>query len=244
MKRIVLIVGILMFTLVAMTQEKHHLEEVNVRMPVYNEEQLSENYGPQTFSELLSTEIIDMVNKGMFAYDEGTVVVDFTVYTDGTIGDFIIQNSVSGNTDNVLIGVLKSTSGDWLPGSNDGAPVEMQKRVVVGFEDLETPSLSETAISFFNSGIKQYLASECISKNPYVAPEKREARTERRLKYALANFEKALRYAPNEYSVVFWQAKVYERLGDSVSRDMKLMEAENIAGDFNSNAYAVIVQLK
>jgi hypothetical protein len=243
MKRVILLFGIMILALASMAQENYLLKEVKVRVPLYNEQNLSKNYGPQSFNELIAMNLMEIQETSRLDFEEGTVIVDFTVHTDGTIDNFIIRNSVTNSTDHFVVGVLKRTSGDWIPGYNNGSAVVMQKRIVVCFNDLTTSSLEEKAISYLNAGIKQVLSSECHSKNIYISQDKREARTQRKLKNALVNFDQASRYTPNEISITFWQAKVYEKLGDNIMLDKKLMEFKNLSGNLNNDAYAINVVL-
>ena len=74
--------------------------------------------------------------KSSIEFREGTVVVDFTVNTDGSIENFKIQNSVAASNDKAVISALKRTSGDWIPGSQNGNPIAMEKRLLVAFNDL------------------------------------------------------------------------------------------------------------
>ncbi|MCW3806501.1 energy transducer TonB [Plebeiibacterium marinum] len=228
MKRVGIFVLLIMLSVICVAQIRK-IEEVVVKAPKYNGvvtfEKGSENF-VSPISRFLQKDL-SIKSKEYDYLKEGTVIIDFTVNTDGTVDNFIVKNSISHTNDNFVISALKSTSGDWIPGQRDGFPVEMEKRVVVAFTSEETPSLNHQARYYTVRGIKKFMAAERCQKNLFIHQENKEKRTERKLCAALKRLESANSLRPNEPCVKFWEAKTYEKLGDDIMRYQKLNEYQD-----------------
>lgn len=99
---------------------------------------------------------------------EGTEIVQFTVTANGNVADFKIINSVCKAIDNEIIRALKETNGMWLPGYNNGKPVEMTKEVSMVF-CLERNSAESVKELFKEKATNYFIAGSAAlfeKKNP------------------------------------------------------------------------------
>ena len=115
-------------------------------------------------------------------FNQGTEVVQFTVTTTGEVSDFVIINGLSTQIDEEVIRVLQTTKGMWVPGYNDGNPVEMEKEVSVTFKinGISHPlDFEEQATKYFVKGSELLL-------------------TENKPKKALKYYDKAIQLLPND----------------------------------------------
>lgn len=126
---------------------------------------------------------------------EGTVVVEFVVSATGEVTDFKVINSVSTEIDEELIQVLKTTSGMWNPGSNNGEPVAMQKEVSMVFKIDESKSFATQSKAFFKNGSEMFLVTG-------------------KLKRALKSYDKGIKLLPNDKSLLFMRGLCRYELGD------------------------------
>jgi TonB family protein len=65
---------------------------------------------------------------------EGTSQISFIVNEDGSLTDFNIVKTLLPELDREAIRVLKLTSGEWSPGSQQGVPVKVRYTVPVRFK--------------------------------------------------------------------------------------------------------------
>jgi len=155
-------------------------------------------------------------------FPEGVVVVQFTVNTDASVSDFVVTNSVAYELDNSVIDCLKGTNGMWIPGKVNGNYAAMEKKVYVKFDILDTPSLTELALSSYNTAVKRYQKGTKIQENINLAENKRIKKSERRFNRSLNHLDLATTYKPNDPSILFWQARNYNQLGDISKMNEKL----------------------
>jgi len=218
------------FSLLSVAQV-YRFDEVTVKAPKY--------VGPIIGVEN-TRDIVNPINKflqkdlSLMADDnefrEGTVVVDFTVNTDGSLENFVVQNSVSDINDYAVIASLKSTSGNWIPGQKDGMAVKMEKRVVIAFSQEDNPSLNDQAIYYSQKGIRKFYKAESCENDIFLSSEVKVKRSERKYHSALNKFNYAEKLRPDEPQIIFWQAKTYEKLDDDLMKDIKLMEFYDAVG--------------
>jgi hypothetical protein len=156
------------------------------------------------------------------SFNEGVVVLLFTVKADGTVTEFNITNSVSKTNDNAIIACIKNTSKMWQPGLVNGNPVDMEKEVHVKFIDPDKPSLEEQARKNIVVAVKKYHVAKHIKKSTFITYERIQRKSDRKLKNSLRLLEIANRLQPNEPSIVFWQACTYGEQGNDLMRSEML----------------------
>jgi len=113
---------------------------------------------------------------------EGTVIIQFTVKSDGHLDHFQVINSVSSKIDNEVINVLKSSDGMWKPGFNNGTPVSMEKEVGLVFKMENSDHLK-------------------MARKLYIRADKKL--TNNKHKRALQLLSKALVYQPYSQAILF-----------------------------------------
>lgn len=64
---------------------------------------------------------------------EGITVMTFVVETDGTITDIKTVKSLSPETDQEAVRVIKLTSGNWIPGKQNGETVRVKYTVPIRY---------------------------------------------------------------------------------------------------------------
>lgn len=64
---------------------------------------------------------------------QGTEVVKFTVLTDGTLEGIEVINSICPEIDEETVRILKTTDGMWIPGKENGLPINMEKELLITF---------------------------------------------------------------------------------------------------------------
>jgi len=83
---------------------------------------------------------------------QGTEVIQFVVTPKGDITEFTVINGLSPVIDNYVIEVLKTTSGNWSPGTANGLPVAMEKEVSVVFFLYTTDQMVKDAKDYQQKG--------------------------------------------------------------------------------------------
>ncbi len=217
MKRIGLLFGFLLVAMMSFGQQGIVYDEVLVKAPRYagdmdNLTVKNPNLAP--IEQYLFSKLQGMVDEDNNIFSEGTVIVDFTVLADGSIKNVNVQNSVSYDNDNAVVVGILATNGDWKPGSKNGEAVEMQKRVVIAFDNPETPSLRDKSIAYYHSGIKKYFKGEDIQSDATKSANKVYKVSNRKYNTALKRFDMANRFTPENTSIVFMQMKTCEKIGD------------------------------
>ncbi len=242
MKRVLMFFVMIVISLLSVAQV-YNFDEVTVKAPKY----VGHIYGVENthgivnpINKFLQADLSIKADDSEYQFQEGTVVIDFTVKTDGSLDNFIVQNSVSDLNDYEVIASLKSTSGTWMPGQKDGIPVEMEKRVVIAFTREDNPSLNEQAIYYSQRGIKKFMKGEQCESDLFLSQETRIKRSDRKYHSALNKFNEAERMRPGEAQILFWQARTYEKLDDDLMKDIKLLEFYEAVGSTQYGAFEVV----
>lgn len=131
---------------------------------------------------------------------EGTEVIQFVVSPRGEVTDFKVINSVSPEIDQEVIRVLKTTNKMWKPGTYDGDPISIVKEVSIAFNNMNASSGDFTdfislAKCYFDKGNKKFF----VVKNN---------------RSAIKNYDKAIRYLPNDKSLLVTRGMCKYELGD------------------------------
>jgi len=201
MKRTVILVLCMLISVITFGQEKKQFSDeikgVNVSPPRFvGIEELRTVLNDTQFGSLNQylARQIQIPEKTKFFQEEGTEVIQFVVSPKGELTDFKIINSVSPEIDREVIRVLKTTNGFWRPGLNNGVPVAMEKEVSVAFEYYALNFVDQAKL-FYKLGNKQLFVKENI-------------------KGALKNYNKAIRYLPNEKCLLAYRGICRYELGD------------------------------
>ncbi len=165
--------------------------------------------------------------------EAGVVVALFTINDDGSVSNISILNSVSTKTDKEVIACLEKSSGLWKPGHVDGKTVSMEKEVHVNFTDPDMPSLQELANTNLERGIMKLQLAEYNSIKYNLTQEQAKRKSARQFKKAIKYLETANKYQPQEPSIIFWQAQVYEKAG----YEMQSLEKRNRFNEMTSLSY-------
>ena len=209
MKKTVIFLFSLMLSLMAFGQIETkdlmiNLEEVEVTPPMFTGVENVVAILQTNNTELVKEFIVENINypeKALDHEEEGTVIIQFIVTSDGTVNNFKVVNSVSPNIDNELIRVLKTTTGMWNPGYNNGAPVAMGKEVSMVFcvDECEFNSVMEhftiKAAEYFQNGCKKLFVKHTPKK-------------------ALKQYDKGIKYLPNDKALLYVRGLCRYELGD------------------------------
>jgi TonB family protein len=155
---------------------------------------------------------------------EGTEVVQFTVTADGNVTDFKIINSVCSEIDNEVIWALTQTNGMWLPGYNNGEPVDMTKEVSLAFcLDKEASKsvqqiFSEKATHYFTSANKTLFEKH----NP---------------KKAIKFYSFGLNYLPYDKSLLLMRGMCRYELGDKEGATEDWTRMSSLGGEIDMSKY-------
>ncbi|WP_066632836.1 energy transducer TonB [Labilibacter marinus] len=236
MKAIGFITGLFLISIICLGQEHQRIEEIEVMAPTFKSSSTTaEVNGIATtpLAAFLSTDLADQARS--IDFTGGKVIIDFTVNADGTLSNYAIKNSVSNRNDKAVLSAIKSTSGSWLPGQNNGEAIAMEKRIVVNFYDTEGVTLQQQAVAYYSKGLKKYYRANEWSNSLFSSKDKRNKKVNRKLKTALTSFNHASRYQPNEPCVIHYQACTYDMLGDEINRDLKFLELEELVRMYSSN---------
>lgn len=129
---------------------------------------------------------------------EGTEVVLFTITSEGNVTDLTIINSLSPDIDREVIRVLMSTSGMWRPAFENGKPVSKTKEVSIAFAAGESNPYTR-----FVREAKEYLA---LGNKQFF--------NKKNTKSALYFYDRAVRYVPNDKSLLAIRGICKYQLGD------------------------------
>jgi TonB family protein len=177
-----------MLAAVSATSQERELQEIEITPPSFGGEfRLS-------IAEFLKQNVV-YPDQSVRWNEEGTEVVDFTVTKEGKLTDFNIINSVSREIDQEIIRVLQFTSGNWLPGTLDGVPVDMRKEISVEFKLDPSKDFVELAKYNLSKG-NEFL----FIKNK---PQK-----------ALKYFNRGINYLPNDDALMAMRSLCKYKLGD------------------------------
>ncbi len=233
MKKIGILVVVFALSLCGFAQV-NDLLETTVHSPLFEGEK-----GNVNESLSLNDFIVDELKDQVFI-TEGVVEILFTVNADGSVSDIAIKNSVSKTEDNAVINCIEKTSGKWLPGEVDGVPVAMEKRLYVNFLDLDNVSLQEQARDYLGKGLKNYFDALNTEKRFDLDKDRAEKKANRKYNTALLYFNEAHRCCPQEISIPFWQACIYEKTGNDGMYIEKFNEFNEKTIARNNHAYEFV----
>ena len=222
-KMLLILMGCLLgFSLLAQEEITRQLKETKVEPPRFEkpmEEKVEEDVvKPSPIGQYIQEElIIPEVEYGY--YNEGIVAVEFTVEADRSVANFVVTNPVSFELDQAVIDCLKETDGMWTPGKVNGNYASMQKKVYVKFDILGNPSHIEMAKHYYLNGTDLYQRA-LANKEEHTVKADRQAK--RRLNRALYALNEAMRYKPEDPSIIIQQAMIYHQQGDEAQKQEKL----------------------
>lgn len=203
MKTILIFAISMLVTLFAFAQNQD-VEEVKVTPPQFTgiHNVIQSQY--ESATALIRNYLKDNINypgKAQLCKREGTEVVQFTVTAKGKVTDFKIINSVCSEIDNEIVWVLQNTNGMWLPGYNNGKPVDMTKEVSLAFclDDFSRKPVSEI--------FKEKATTYFISANTALFERKN-------LKKALRFYSASVNYMPYDKSCLLMRGLCRYERGD------------------------------
>jgi TonB family protein len=152
---------------------------------------------------------------------EGTEVVQFVITKEGRISDFNIVNSVSPEIDEEVLRVLKTTNRMWNPGMRNGEIVDMEREISIVFsldENMQnTPNFFVYAKRNFDKANKKFFVDKS---------------NKRALKY----YNRAVKYIPNDKSLLVTRGMCRYELGDSKGACQDWIRVKSLGG-FESEEY-------
>ncbi len=233
MRKISLIVSLLFLSIVTFGQV-HQLKETLVTPPQFMGAE-NTNYDSNTskFNQFADKYVENDLTSN------GVVVVLFTINKDGSVSDINLLNSVSNSTNNAVINCIEKSSGLWTPGKVNGNPVAMEKEIHFRFSDPSGPSLEEMANSNLEKGLKNYQLGLYISEKFHLTQEQAEKKSCKKFNRAIKYLEIANKYQPQEPSIIFWQACVYEKTGN----EMMSIEKKNRFDEMSDMNYMASIEL-
>jgi len=160
---------------------------------------------------------IEYPEKDYKNFNQGTEVVQFIVLPTGVLADFKIINGISPQINEEVIRVLKTTNGMWVPGYNNGNPVEMEKEISIVFQvtgsvfdkDFETLARKH----FTNGSIALF-----TKENP---------------KKSIKLFDKGIKLLPSDESLLFMRGMARFEVGDKDGAYRDWERINKIGGTIN-----------
>jgi hypothetical protein len=208
------------------------VDEVQVVPPKFTEVknaiQLMNDKKTKSIEHFLAKHI-EYPEKDSKNFNQGTEVVQFTVLPTGELADFKIINGISPLINEEVVRVLKTTNGMWIPGYNNGDPVEMEKEISIVFKvtgsvfdkDFET-----LARKHFTKGSIALFTKE----NP---------------KKSIKLFDKGIRLLPSDESLLFMRGMARYEVGDKDGAYQDWERINALGGNIDLNGYqAGVVELK
>jgi TonB family protein len=233
MKKMMLMIlaGSISFGLAAQ-EDMHHrkMEETKVEPPQFSG-RISQTEKPKVIKSPECCYIQDVLSypeSAITSFEEGIVVVEFTVEPDASVSNIFVVNSASFELDNAVIECIKGTDGMWRPGKVNDKFTPMQKEVTVIFDIKDTPPLKELARSHYRKGIKLHQKGETFKKSETLAENKKNKKAEKQFKRSLEQLQMAKKYCTNESAIILWEALNYEQLGEKEKMEEKMEEFEQI----------------
>jgi hypothetical protein len=201
----ILIFAISMLVTVFAFAQNQDVEEVKVTPPLFTGIQNAIQSEAESATTLIKNYLKDNINypvKAKLCKREGTEVVQFTVTVKGKVTDFKIINSVCPEIDNEIVWALQNTNGMWLPGYNNGKPVDMTKEVTLAFclEDFSKKPIGEI--------FKEKATTYFISANTALFEKKN-------IKKALRFYCASVNYLPYDKSSLLMRGMCRYELGDN-----------------------------
>jgi hypothetical protein len=161
-------------------------------------------------------------------YQEGLVVIEFTVEPDATVSNFKVVNPVSHELNTAVINCLKLTNGMWIPGKVNGIPSAMEKKVTVMFDLEDTPSLVEQARYHYMRSLKAFYKGRHFQDIIMVNAHARARKEKHQFSRSLKQLNLAQKYCYDDTSVLYWQAKNYQELGNKAMFNKKMEEFNKV----------------
>lgn len=202
-KKAILLACILMSTTAfGQNENKNMLDEINVTPPAFMGEMTSNNEKTNValLNDFLSENLI-YPQKAIEQHQQGVVIVQFKVNSDGIISKFNVVNSVSNELDNEAIRLISHTDGMWKPGMNNNKTVAMEKEVAMKFE-LGSSIKNDTNKDEFYEIAKRYF----IKGNHKLLVKNNS-------KAALRSFNTCMKYQPYDKAVLMGIAFCNYNLG-------------------------------
>ncbi|MBR8535179.1 energy transducer TonB [Carboxylicivirga sediminis] len=144
---------------------------------------------------------------------EGTVAIEFTVNSNGTLSNFTVANRVNYTLEQAVIECIKETEGMWRPGEVNGQPSPMEKRVYVRFDNPDNESFEQIARDHYLVAVKRFKKGMYIESNQLLANKKKVRKSQRQFNSSINQLNAATVYMPNDPTIAFWKARNYEQLG-------------------------------
>lgn len=177
-------------------------QEVKVTEPIFYWNKNASRQFQGNHSMLINsylTENVEYPEKAIKYNIQGTEVVRFTVTARGEVTNIKVINSVSPEIDEESIRVLTTTSGKWIPGFENGNPVETEKELTMVFQIDNKKGTDGNMMGQATELFKKGSKSLVFQNNPAKA-----------LKY----FDRALTYLPNDKNILYLRGMVGSMLDD------------------------------
>lgn len=153
-------------------------------------------------------------------HHEGTSIISFMVSEEGVLSDFNVINSIFYNEDKAIIRAIKSSSGMWKSGTNNGVPTAMERVITLAVTKSLFAGLGSDAITsdFYNKARYFYVKgnnSLLIQENP---------------KKALRKYNMSILYMPNDTRTLFLRGLTYHKLGNMEAAKKDWERIKNLGG--------------
>lgn len=227
MKNLILLMCML-FSISLFAQESKttiELDEIQVSPPQFTGIENVVNLMKQNDSDDVKNYLVSKIQypkEAMDSYQEGTSVVQFVVTADGMVTDFEIINSVSESIDEEVIRVIKTTDGMWKPGLNNDQPIAMEKEVSMFFK-VDESDVKAIVRNFTAKAKHHYLIA---SKNLFL---------KQKTKKALRHYDEAIKYLPNDRSLLTLRGLVKYELGDKAGAEKDWNRIIKLASNNDAN---------
>nr|WP_321453255.1 energy transducer TonB [uncultured Carboxylicivirga sp.] len=227
MKRMGLLVGLLLLTVSIMAQQEKikqkFIEETRVEAPVFEGHEMITDMNEFMVEELSFLSKVDA--NGV----EGIVSVQFTIEPDGSVVNPHVINSVSNMLDNAVLNAVKKSDKMWMAGKVNGEAITMDKTIYVKFDIPGNESHEKLARENLKLAVKRICMIESIEKDLFITEYKKDKKVNRKAKLAESFLCRAEKYSPDELSILFWQARLFELKGDMDRMNEKLNQYEELA---------------
>ncbi|WP_439185486.1 energy transducer TonB [Carboxylicivirga taeanensis] len=252
MKKVSLALVLLLLTSGIIAQEEtikqKFIKETRIEAPVFIGQYEPKTATHQTLNQYLQQQL-DYLASFDFDGSEGIVSVEFTVETDGHVSNAFITNSVSKTLDQAVLKAIENSSSLWQAGIINGQPSAMEKSVLVKFDIPGNASHNKLASEYLTKAINKVYAVEELQEAPLEATKKHR-KSARKARHAENHLVKAERYKPNDLSITFWQAKVYEIQGrhtlmqQELNKYLELVAYRQLEERLINNSDMAVINLK
>lgn len=253
MKKIGIGMVLMLFTISIIAQEEEaikqkFIEETRIEAPVFRGDMSNNEAERLSLNQYLQGELSYLSNYD-YLEDEGIVSVTFTIEADGRVNNAFVSNSVAPELDNAVLNAISNSSQLWLSGKINGEATAMEKTVFVKFDIPGNASHNQMAIDYMNKAVTQVYAIEYIQHLP-LAKIKQERKTNRKARYAQNCLARAEKFKPDDLSITFWQAKVYEMQGNNdlmrqhLNKYLDLVAYQQYENDLLMNQDMAVITIK